>query len=59
MINKELLIKILNENNWGVFLKGSPLEEMSTNVGVMYKVNEIDIDKIVDAYNNHLEEPME
>jgi hypothetical protein len=59
MLNKELLTKILSENNWGIFLKGSPLEEMSTNVGVMYKINEVDVDKIVDSYNAHLNEPIE
>ena len=56
MLNKELLIKVLSEHNWGVFLKSSPLQEMSTsNVGMIYKINEIDIDNVVNEYNNMLE----
>ena len=56
MLNKELLIKVLSEHNWGVFLKSSPLQEMSTsNVGMIYKINEIDIDNVVKAYNDMLD----
>ena len=56
MLSKELLIKVLNEHNWGIFLKSSPLQEMSTsNVGMIYKINEIDIDNVVKEYNNMLE----
>ena len=56
MLSKELLIKVLNEHNWGIFLKSSPLQEMSTsNVGMIYKINEIDIDNVVNEYNNMLE----
>jgi len=60
MLNKELLTKVLSEHNWGVFLKSNPLQEMSTsNVGVIYKINEIDIDNVVDGYNTLLEQPEE
>ena len=60
MLNKELLIKVLSEHNWGVFLKSSPLQEMSTsNVGMIYKINEIDIDSVVIEYNTLLEQPEE
>tara|TARA_R110002020_G_scaffold138354_2_gene308272 strand:+ start:662 stop:805 length:144 start_codon:yes stop_codon:yes gene_type:complete len=39
-----------------MFLKSSPLQEMSTsNVGMIYKINEIDIDNVVKEYNNMLE----
>ena len=56
MLSKELLMKVLNEPNWGMFLKSSPLQEMSTsNVGMIYKINEIDIDNVVNEYNNMLE----
>ena len=56
MLNKELLIKVLSEHNWGVFLKSSPLQEMSTsNVGMIYKINEIDIDNVVKEYNDMLD----
>ena len=60
MLNKELLIKVLSEHNWGVYLKSSPLQEMSTsNVGVMYKINEVDADSLVEEYNTLLEKPEE
>ena len=60
MLNKELLIKVLSEHNWGVFLKSSPLQEMSTsNVGMIYKINEIDIDSVVNEYSTLLEQPEE
>ncbi len=60
MLSKELLIKVLSEHNWGIFLKSNPLQEMSTsNVGMIYKINEIDIDSVVDGYNTLLEQPEE
>ena len=59
MINKELLLKILSENNLGLYIKSKPLEEIPSNVGVMYKVNEVDAEKIIDEYNAHLESPEE
>ena len=60
MLNKELLLKVLSEHNWGVYLKSSPLQEMSTsNVGVMYKINEVDADSLVEGYNKLLEKPEE
>ena len=60
MLSKELLIKVLSEHNWGVYLKSSPLQEMSTsNVGVMYKINEVDADSLVEEYNKLLEKPEE
>ena len=60
MLSKELLLKVLSEHNWGVYLKSSPLEEMSTtNVGKIYKINEVDADNLVEEYNKLLEEPEE
>ena len=60
MLNKELLLKVLSEHNWGIYLKSSPLEEMSTtNVGKIYKVNEVEADNLVEEYNKLLEKPEE
>jgi hypothetical protein len=59
MLSKELLAKILSENNWGLYITTSPLEEMSSNVGKMYKINDVDIDRLVEIYNAHLESPEE
>jgi|TARA_R110002020_G_scaffold474316_2_gene705293 hypothetical protein len=50
-----MLEKILTENSWGIYLKGRPLEEVPTNVGMIYKICEVQIDKLVDEYNLTLE----
>ena len=59
-LNKELLMKVLNEHNWGIYLKSKPLEEMSTtNLGIMYHINEIEVDNLIEEYNANLEIPEE
>ena len=60
MLNKELLMKVLSEHNWGIYLKSSTLQEMSTsNVGVIYTINEVDAESLVEEYNTLLEKPEE
>ena len=51
MLNKKMLEKVLAENSWGIYLKGRPLEEVPTNVGMIYKICEVGIDKLVEEYN--------
>ena len=51
MIVKELLQKILSENSWGLYTKERPLEELPSNVGKMWKINEVDLDQLVFEYN--------
>ena len=59
-LNKELLMKVLNEHNWGIYLKSKPLEEMSTtNLGIMYHINEVEVDNLIEEYNANLETPEE
>jgi|TARA_R100001443_G_scaffold19829_2_gene31640 hypothetical protein len=55
LIDKKILEKILTENSWGLYLKGRPLEEINTNVGVIYKICEVSIEKLVEGYNSYLE----
>ena len=55
MIVKELLQKILSENSWGLYTKERPLEELPSNVGKMWKINEVEIDQLVYEYNNKIE----
>ena len=55
MINKKILERVLTENSWGIYLKAKPLEEVPTNVGMIYKICEVQIDKLVDNYNLTLE----
>ena len=59
MVNKELIIKILNEMNVGLYLRSRPLEKLPSSTGVLYKVNDVDVDSIIDAYNSHFESPEE
>tara|TARA_R110000824_G_scaffold336075_4_gene522612 strand:- start:1547 stop:1756 length:210 start_codon:yes stop_codon:yes gene_type:complete len=54
MLEKKALEKILAENSWGIYLKGRPLEEIPTNVGVIYKICEVSVEKLVDEYNEYL-----
>ena len=54
MIVKELLQKILSENSWGLYTKERPLEELPSNVGKMWKINEIHIEQLVYEYNRHI-----
>ena len=56
---KEILQKILNENNWGLYTKERPLEELPSNVGKMWKINEIDIDQLVYEYNRLTNKPID
>mgnify|MGYP003130897748 FL=1 len=59
-LNKELLMKVLSEHNWGIYLKSKPLEEMSTtNLGIMYHINEVEVDNLIEEYNANLEIPEE
>ena len=59
MINKELLVKILNEKNVGLYLRSKPLEELPASNGVLYKVNDVDVDSVIDEYNSHFTSPEE
>ena len=59
MINKELLIKMLSENNWGLYLTSEPLGEMPSNFGKMYKINDIEADRLIEEYNAHFQSPEE
>ena len=54
MLERKVLEKVLTENSWGLYLKGRPLEEINTNVGVIYKICEVSVEKLVDSYNGHL-----
>lgn len=59
MIVKELLVKILNEQHVGLYLKSRPLEELPANNGTLYKVNDVEIEHIIDAYNAQFTAPEE
>ena len=53
----EILSKVLSKNEWGVFFKGEPLQQLPIQDGAkMYKVNEVSTDRFYDeikkAVNN-------
>ena len=53
----EVLSKVLSKNDWGVFFRGEPLQECPVQEGAkMYKVNEINLDRLYDAINDTLNE---
>ena len=53
----EILSKVLAKNEWGVFYKSNPLEIHPVQDGTkMYKVNEIDSDKLYDEIDNVIRE---
>ena len=54
-----MLIKILSENNWGLYLTSEPLGEMPSNFGKMYKINDIEADRLIEEYNAHFQSPEE
>ena len=59
MIVKEILTRILNEKNIGLYLKSRPLEELPANGSTLYKVNDVDVDQIIEEYNSHFTRPEE
>jgi hypothetical protein len=52
-------MRILNEQHVGLYLKSRPLEELPANNGTLYKVNDVELDHIVDEYNAHFTSPEE
>ena len=58
----DILSEVLSKNDWGVYFKAEPLEKLSCSGGSyedgakMYRVNEIDKDRLYDAINSTLNE---
>ena len=53
----EVLSKVLSKNDWGVFFRGEPLQDCPVQEGAkMYKVNEVNLDRLYDAINATLNE---
>lgn len=48
----DILSEVLSKNDWGVFFKGEPLQDCPVQDGAkMYKVNEVNTDRLYDAIN--------
>jgi uncharacterized protein YllA (UPF0747 family) len=43
----ELLLKVIGEENWGLFYKNEPMRSLNTkDGGTLYEVNSVDLDEI-------------
>ena len=52
----EILFKVLKEENWGLYYKNEPMRSLGTqDGGMLYEVNEIDLDEIERVFFNKLE----
>ena len=53
----ELILKVLRDNDWGIFFKGEPIQMLPVQDGItMYKVNEVETDRLFDAIDAQLNE---
>ena len=52
----ELLLKVLSENNWGIYFKGEPMQSIPMNDGAkVYKVNEVKAERIYEEIQKEIE----
>ena len=52
---KEIVIKTLIRNNWGIYFKGKPLMEMPVNgEASIYKLNEVRLDELEGAISGEV-----
>ena len=50
---KQIVIKALSDNNWGLYLKSDPLTKVPIQEGTsMFKVTDVEIDELLNAINN-------
>ena len=57
-VNKinELLLKVLSENNWGIYFKGEPMQSIPMNDGAkVYKVKEVKAERIYEEIQKEIE----
>jgi hypothetical protein len=53
----ELILKVLRDNDCGIFFKGEPIQMLPVQDGItMYKVNEVESDRLFDAIDAQLNE---
>ena len=51
-----ILLKVLEENNWGVFYKNKPIHSLTTQEGgTLYEVNKVGLDEIERVILNKLD----
>ena len=56
----DLILKVMEEENWGLYYKNEPMHSLNTNDGgMLYKVNDVDLDEIERVLLNKLESTIE
>jgi len=57
-VNKinELFLKVLNNNNWGLYFKGEPMQSIPmSDGGKVYKVNEVKVEQVYEEIQKEIE----
>ena len=53
----KIISKVLSDNEWGIYFKGEPLQELPVQEGAkIYKVNEVNSDRLYDAIESKMRE---
>ena len=57
---QKMIQKVLQDNSWGIYHKVDALEKMKAQEGLtFYKVNEVDLTKFLDAFQNAINESIQ
>ena len=57
---QKMIQKVLQDNSWGIYYKIDALEKMKAQEGLtFYKVNEVDMSKFLDAFQNVINDSLE
>lgn len=57
---QEIFLKILRDNQWGLFHKVDPLERLKVQDSPdVYRINEVSITHFINAYNEVMKESIE
>ena len=57
-VNKinELFLKVLSNNNWGLYFKGEPMQSIPmSDGGKVYKVNEVKVEQVYEEIQKEIE----
>ena len=50
---KQIVVKAISSNNWGIYLKSDPLTKVPIQEGAsMFKVTDVDIEELLNAIEN-------
>ena len=50
---KQIVVKAISNNNWGIYLKSEPLTKVPIHEGTsMFKITDVGVDELLDAIEN-------